>query len=432
MLSILKKLVIWNTIILMSVSVSGQTSMERLNALEKKVAEAEKKGDYKSAISVLKELKEFSLNNPNMIYRLAVASLKAGDSKKAVGYLNELLKMKAAVCRTLKTDKNFSSIKDDPAFIGLCKDIKKKVVPAGSSTTAYIHKEKDLMVEGVAWDILKKTLFLSSLHRRKIVAVDSKGSARNFVKEKADGLLQVVGMEVDPQRRHLWVCSGYWGSMTILDLKKTRDLRTGVFKYDVDTGKLIKVWYTADKKKRFFNDVTVSSSGDVYLTDTMGGAVFRIKAEDQKLKEFPVGKDFCYPNGITISDDNKVLFVGDHQGMHRIDLSTGSSERVKHSAEVSLVGVDGLAFYNDSLIAHQRRCTGGVVRYYLDKDYRKVVRKKELEVFNPYFDFPTTGEVAEGKYYYIANAQIQTIDKEGELLKDKLKKPRIMVLDLDK
>ncbi len=417
-------------LLLLNILLTGETAIEKLSRMNEAFKLAEKSGDYVKINDALNSMLIFSPNNPSVLYRLAQSAQKSGDSRKAIIYLKKLIGMKAAVSRTIRKDEVFSALKSNPEFVKLCEEANRFLKHSGGSSVFYIHQEKDLMPEGVAWDSLGNTVYISSLYRRKIVAIDQKGVARDFVKEKDNGLLQVVGMEVDAARRHLWVCSGYWGRMKIVGFNKDTDLKSGIFQYDLRNGRLIKSWLQTDSRERFFNDLVISSSGDVYITDTKGGDLFVISSSDRKLKKYSEKLSFCYPNGITMSENGKSLFVADSRGIHVIRVKTGKSDILRHSEKISLVGVDGLAFYRDSLIAHQWRSFGGIIKYKLNKDYTKVTDRENLEVFNPCFNYPTTGEVAGNRYYYIANAQIMEVDRKGLLLRDRLKKPKIMVLDL--
>ena len=61
-----------------------------------------------------------------------------------------------------------------------------------------------------------------------------------------------------------------------------------------------------------------------------------------------------------------------------------------------------------------------------------VIRKEPLELHNPLFDFPTTGEIAGTDYYYIANSQLRNFNSDGSLFpEDKLNDVYILRMKLD-
>ena len=68
-------------------------------------------------------------------------------------------------------------------------------------------EERDLIPEGTAYDPVTEQVFISSMYKRKIVAIRNDGSHYDFAKEASDDLWATFGMEVDPLRRKLWVIS---------------------------------------------------------------------------------------------------------------------------------------------------------------------------------------------------------------------------------
>src|SRR5687768_6007806 len=66
-------------------------------------------------------------------------------------------------------------------------------------------KEKDIIPEGIAYDQKTKTLFLSSINKSKIVAINAAGKVDDFVASGANGLRQVLGMKV--HNGQLWACN---------------------------------------------------------------------------------------------------------------------------------------------------------------------------------------------------------------------------------
>lgn len=123
---------------------------------------------------------------------------------------------------------------------------------------------------------------------------------------------------------------------------------------------------------------------------------------------------YVFPNGITVTDDGRRLFVGHGEGIDRIDLPSHRRTRIAGPDSLNLGGVDGLAFYRNSLIAHQPSDFNRVIRFYLDSGQARVERAHILDRHHPSFDFPTTGEVAGSTYYYLANAQLRAF-RDGKI-----------------
>jgi hypothetical protein len=82
-----------------------------------------------------------------------------------------------------------------------------------------------------------------------------------------------------------------------------------------------------------------------------------------------------------------------------------------HPPELCLATIDGLAFSQGQRIAIQNGImTPRVVRYTLSSDGDRISGFEVLERSNPLFDGITTGAVADGAFYYMANTQLDSIE----------------------
>ncbi|MCP4215607.1 MAG: hypothetical protein GY765_13215, partial [bacterium] len=277
---------------------------------EDESAVALKEKDYESYKTLSHKLLQFTPTHPSYMYQYAKSLALTKSPEDCLAWLEELLNVKASRLKSITGDKSFESLFDNPKFKDLVQRAKKKLVAVNNSQTAFTIKERDLISEGVAYDTTTNTLYLGSIYKRKIIAVSPDGKVRNFAEEKQDGLLGLLGMEVDEKRRHLWACSSWSGRNDILGIKRGDPPKpTAIHKYHLESGKLIKKYTPANFKGHFFNDLTVNSKGDVFITDTFAGEVYTINAGKDTLELFSHG--YLFPNGITISDDGVDLFVGD-------------------------------------------------------------------------------------------------------------------------
>jgi len=115
---------------------------------------------------------------------------------------------------------------------------------------------------------------------------------------------------------------------------------------------------------------------------------------------------------MAFSPDDKYLFIADYvKGIYRLNTKTRELMEVQNHAEistgaVSLKGIDGIYFYNNSLIAIQNgvnplRCT----QYYLNKGLDEIVGFEIIDRNHPSFGEPTLGVIDGKDFYYIANSQ---------------------------
>jgi DNA-binding beta-propeller fold protein YncE len=285
-----------------------------------------------------------------------------------------------------------------------------------------------LLPESVAYDPKDKSFYVGSTRKGKIVRVDAEGNATDFIAPRQDGLWMVIGIKINPTRRVLWACS-FDGEN--LEGSKIGDTRaSGVFAFNLDTGKLIRKW-TLEKpgEVHAFNDLVLTRGNDAYITHMFDeAAIYKISDRTQKLEVLARPTGLKDPNGITISPDESTLFVAGADGIYAVDSKTGASRMLQAAEGDALGNVDGLYYYRGSLIAVHAT---SVRRHRLDKDFTRVVATEILEADHPLFDIPTTGVIVGEDFFYVASAQFGAVQKDGSLLPaDQLNEPAILKLGL--
>ena len=298
---------------------------------------------------------------------------------------------------------------------------------AHKSTVAFFLEEKDFLPESVAYDPKDKAFYVGSTRKGKIVRVDASGNASDFIAPRQDGLWMVIGIKIHPTRRVLWACS--FDGESLEGFQKSDTRASGVFAFNLDTGKLIRKW-VLDKpgEVHAFNDVVLTRGNDAYVTHMFQeAAIYRISDKSGEMEVFARIPGLVDPNGIAMTPNESTLFVAGYDGMYAVDRKTGASRMLQASAGDSLGAVDGLYYYRGSLIAVHMT---SVRRHRLDKDATRVVSTEILEANHPLFDVPTTGVIVGDDFYYVANGQFNKVQPDGSLLTDQLNEPAILKLRL--
>jgi sugar lactone lactonase YvrE len=409
-----------------------QTQKFDLMDVYQKAMTAKNEKKFPQYLTFAQQLSEHAPAHYGIRYLLAEAQALNGDVESAKK--NLLTAAKSGMSVDLSKSTSFKKIKDSAEYkLALALfDLNKK--PSGSSQIAFKILQKDLIAEGIAFDAVSRSFFISSTYRRKIVEVDSSGKVRDFITDKQDGIWGVVGMEVDAKRRHLWANSGNLEQNMNMKYPEPETLgHTAIHKYDLTTRKLIKKYVLGVKgEKHFFNDLSISQSGDVYITDSDEGSVYRISAEKDELELFVKPEGMSYPNGIALSGDERFLYVANIQGISVVDLKTREVKLLTAPESTATTSIDGMVFHKDSLIANQA-LTGAerVARFHLSSDPTRIEKLELLQVNHPTFVMPTTGVVAEGSFYYIANSQLRAFDETGKIFPDeKLQETIILKVNL--
>lgn len=308
----------------------------------------------------------------------------------------------------LKTDNDLDNLRKLEKFRSLLHLAERMKKPISNSDTAFIIKDKDLIPESIAYDPVENVFYAGSLYKCKLLKINLDGTFQDFLTEKQDGLWSILGIKIDATRRVLWVNTAAGRRMK--GFKEENYGQTAIYKYSLENGKLIRKYLPpVDSQLHLFNDLTLAVNGDVYLTDYLQGAVYKIKEGNYFPELFIKTQRLLYANGISISDDNRFLFVAHSNGITRIELSSSALLELKPPPKKTLADADGIYFYNNSIIAIQTD-QQRVNRYWLNKKLNQVARTEILESWNPAFDQPTTGVLAGDTFYYIANSQYNSFE----------------------
>lgn len=393
-------------------------------------AAAYKAKDYAVAIGNLNKALQLIPDHPTLFYNIAAISALQGKKAEAIASLFKIAEMGLALRH--EKDPDFDLIKDSAEFKAILKRFENSRAPIVKSSTAFTLHERGLITEGLAYDPVAETFFVSSVHKRKILSVNTRGEAETFASEQ-DGLFSVLGMLVDAKRRHLWVTSTAFSQM--VNFKKEEDGTSALFKFDLRTNKLLKKYVLSNAtKKHALGDLIIQSNGDVFTTDSLSPAVYVIRAQKEEIELLVEDPGFGSPQGLAFSGDERHLFMADYgTGLFDIDVK---AKRVTHFAPLAaatLLGIDGLYSHKGSLIGVQNGVTPQrVVRVSLSKDLSRVERLEVLEANNPVFLEPTLGVLVKGTFYFIANSQWPLVDENGKLAaEDKLRDPVVLKMNLD-
>jgi len=298
---------------------------------------------------------------------------------------------------------------------------------AHESAVAFYLEEKDLLPESIAYDAKDGSFYVGSVRKGKIVRVDRDQVVSDFIQPRQDGLWEVIGIKVHATRRVLWACS--FEDKDLEGYQKRDRNASGIFAFNLDTGKLIRKWVLdAPGEQHGFNDLVVTRGNDVYATHMFKDAsIYRITQKDQKLEVFAKPDGLREPNGIAITPDERTLYVAGADGLLAIDIATGKSQPVKAPETEKTGGIDGLYYYHASLLAIREN---SVNRYRLDQTGARITITEVLEQNHPLMKIPTTGVVVGDEFYYVANAQFSAVKGDGTLDTASLTEPAILKLKL--
>lgn len=301
------------------------------------------------------------------------------------------------------------------------------------STTAFVIRQPELIPEGIGWDPATGDFYVSSIHLRKVVRVSRDGIATDFISEGQDGMFGTLGLKVDADRRLLWVVSS--AAREMRGYSDADDGKSAVLAYDLNTRALVtKVTFGSAGEPSLLNDLAILDDGSVLVTDSDGGGIMRVRLGADNIETWIPPRTFTFPNGITRGEGEPFVYVADFDGLSRIDLRSRTVTPLPLATEAdTLSGIDGLAWFGGGLVGIQNGVgRPRVIRVSLNDSRDAVTAVKVLEAGNPQFDEPTTGTVAGGAFYFLANSQLRAFDENHRIWpRERLHDTAVLRLPLD-
>jgi hypothetical protein len=274
---------------------------------------------------------------------------------------------------------------------------------------AFVVTERDLFPEGIAYDNQSGLFYLGSVNKKKIIEIDEKGKARDFISTKEHGIGHVLGLKVQAESRRLWA----------LSYDTTGASQVHIF--DLDKRKLVgRINLNVPGETHKLNDLVFVSADESLITDFTAKTIYKVNAKINQLEIFIKDDRFSYANGITISSDSKNAIVSVGGGFLTINVTTKEIGEIT-STDFMILGIDGLYTYKNSLIGIQNTTfPASVNQYYVTGN--TIDHARILVVDIPELDVPTTGVIVKNWFYFIANTQLGNFEnfkvKDASRLKD--------------
>ena len=288
-------------------------------------------------------------------------------------------------------------------------------------------KDRELIPEGIAVHPITGMIYLSSIHKQKIVSLDNNGNFRDLISTSQDGFMKGLGIKISADGKTLWACCAS------LDTLKSV---SGLFQIDLVSGRVLQKVFNEEDAPSLYNDLAIHSSGDIYVTDSYQNTVFRYNTATKRIERWLQSERLTYANGIVFSQDEKVLFVASgNKGVQRIDMATKQITSLTQGKRTDYA-IDGLVYKERSLIGvigwpHDQPETHRIIRYYLSDDYyMKTV--DTLAINKSYLNIPTTAALYKNQLYVLGNTNLGWYNKGRQSLqsvKDSLGFPTVIKIN---
>ncbi|MCF8473709.1 MAG: hypothetical protein K9G26_03350 [Emcibacter sp.] len=313
------------------------------------------------------------------------------------------------------TDPDFKMITDHAAYEKWAKQLSENNQPLGQESIFMTIDEKGLLPESVTYHEKTGDYFIGSVREGKILRISQHKAVSSFVTaSEKNQLTGIFGLKIDQKNNHLWVASN--NIEQHISLNKNKENISGIFQFDITTGKLLHKYFPNDGKKNLFGDLIISPQGEIYVSDSYNPIIYKINKNTKSLEPFVAGDHFVNLQGLCIA--NNRLYVADYnKGLYSIDLKSKAIIALQHKDNINVGGIDGLYCQNHKLIAIQNGITPNRIIRLEVKD-NKIDKLHVLNRNLPQWNEPTLGMIHKNSLYYVATSQWGAYDKDGSVKKD--------------
>jgi streptogramin lyase len=364
--------------------------------------------------------------NPRFAYNVACGESLTGNGKEAARLLSQLADRKLDL--GAENDDDFAAVRKTPEWVNFLAKLAELRKPVVHSEVDFKLAEPGLVATGIAIDSRNGDTYVASVRMRKIVRRSKSGQASDFVREAQDGFLASGSLAIDAPRGMLYASSSAVPFMR--GYRKEDEGKSGVFSFDLKSGKLLrKVFLASDSKPHFLNALAIDHDGTVYVSDSLASGIYRLRPGEQMLEVFVPKEIFKASQGLAFSADEKTIYVADFSdGVWALDVASKERHLLESPSNVWLAGLDGLSRVGNNLIAVQIGVRPErVLRLNLDPKAEKISSVEILEMNHPEYEAPIQGVIDGKTFVYVANSQLELGNAETGAFAEDRARPTVVL-----
>lgn len=342
---------------------------------------------------------------PQLLVNLAAAQVANERLDEAIATLERLAKF--GMASAVDKAEEFAPLRGRKDFDAIVRRFATNAHPQGRGEIAFALRDVTGLIEGIAWREKTREFYFGDVNGRAVWRRNKDNTLRRFT-PAGDDLLGVFGLAVDEGRGSLWAATSAVTAMR--GYTPEQDGAAALVEIDLESGAIRRsVALTGGgPPPHLLGDVALGADGAVFVSDTLGGAIWRLSNDGAALERVAQGGELLAPQGLIVASDSVVVIVADRvNGLVRVDVAGGAMRRLEPPADWTLIGIDGLARApNGDLLAIQSSTAPKrVLRITLDAGAESVTSATVLESGHLTMAGPSLGCVAQdGDFYFVGNA----------------------------
>jgi sugar lactone lactonase YvrE len=400
--------------------------------LNKKGRELAKQKDWAGMRQILIEIgREMPALTPTYVLRMASVETHLGNTAAALEWMERYAAM--GLTYDLAGDDDLKPLLAEAGWKEIAAEMKQKAAPIAQADPVCTLPIADLMPEDLTFDNSSGTFIVSSIQHHTLYRVSLPKVSKPPKNALPACTLEELPLEAqakrwptmavsfDAPRNLVWMTASAMPDFS--GVPKEDEGKAALLALDPHSGKVVHRFNLESTVPAVLGDMSISSDGTVYVSDSLGGRVFRIagtkdRASLDKAKMEMIAEDLFSPQTPVLAADGKRLFVPEYPlGIAVIDLTgSGRITYLSHPENVAVTGIDGMHLAGDSLIAIQNGIEPErVVRFRLNHSQTQIEAAEVIEQSTPVMGEPTHAIAANGFVYVSANVGWDKIDDHGKL-----------------
>lgn len=393
--------------------------------LTKELRERAKQKDWQGAREVLEKIgRELPAPTPRYMLISASIEMHLGQKAQALEWLQKFAA--TGLSYDIEKDPDLKVLLNETAGQKLAAGMKENSKPVMNGELVCSLPQADTMPEDITYLNSSGAFIVSSVRHHTLYRVTlPKTGATNCSMEELQLSAEarrwpVLAVSFDPKRKVLWATASAMPGFS--GFPKDDEGKAMLMEIDLKSGKLPRSFSPTTQGSAVLGDMCVTADGTVYLTDSIGGGVYRLHGALQTGKLEKIADGLFSPQTPVLARDGHRLFVADYTiGIAVIDLPpSGQMAKVNylpHPENIADVALDGLYLDGDSFIGIQNGTEPvRILRLGMDRAQTKIISSSIIEQNSKRMGEPTHAVLVNGWFYVSANVGWSNLDDNtGEL-----------------
>lgn len=378
------------------------------HALNRQARTQAKAGDYAGLHDTLVQLAPAMPGSATIVYNLGAGAARLGHPDEAIAALTRLVD--AGLSYDVAADEDFASLAGRPDFESLRDHLAANKGAIGTPRRLLAFAATDWLPESLAWDARTRRLFVSDVRHCEIRVVSDPTKASPVERRFARLPSSVFALGIDAKRQRLWATIATVAQAEGCGEGPPSAERTALVALDLRSGRVLQRIEAG--LPGVLGDLLVASDGTVFVTESVHGAVLRLRPGARAFERLDVAGDFPSPQTPALSADGRTLLVPDYaRGLATLSLAgcPCAARWPANGPGVFTAGIDGLVRDGATLVAVQNGTSPPRVIRFADD----LQRQQVLESGTPGLGEPTHGIVVDGALWFIADVGWDRFEESG-------------------